>query len=388
MSVSDGERADLARPVGGEQGQALGAIKTLIVTNAGKPPDAELLRRIAADEMPNIVSLEECLGPTYVDDRLFDSMTGFRGWLARFLPYRVAQVVEVTLRARDHDLVLAWSDVPAILMAAALRFVPRRPALVAIVMWPSKPKKAIPLRVVQGGIDRFIHLAPLQRRFLEERLHIAPERIIDGRGRVDTRFWRPLSMDIDTICAVGQEMRDYGTLVEALSSSDIRCHIAVGSSLLGKSERRWWQSLEQDPLPPNITVGPKSFSELRALYARSRFVVVPLIPSTNSNGLTASLEAFAMGKAVIATETPGQIGLLEDGVNCLRVPPRDPDALRAAIERLWNDPELCAQMGAAGRALVESTYTFEHWSETVARAAGEAISVRQSAIGQMPASGP
>jgi glycosyltransferase involved in cell wall biosynthesis len=377
MSVSDGERANFARPVGGENKQALGAIKTLIVTNAGKPPDAELLRRIEADEMPDILSLEACLGPTYIDDRLFDSMTGFRGRLARFLPYQLSQVVEVSLRARDHDLVLAWSDVPAILMAAALRFVPGRPALVAIVMWPSKQKKAIPLRVVEGAIDRFIHLAPLQRRFLEERLHIAPERIIDGRGRVDTRFWHPVSVDTDTICAVGQEMRDYGTLVEALRSSDIRCHIAVGSSLLGKSDRRWWKkSLEQDPLPSNITAGPMSFTELRGLYARSRFVVVPLIPSTNSNGLTASLEAFAMGKAVIATETPGQVGLLEDGVNCLRVPPHDPHALRAAIERLWNDPELCAKMGASGRELVESTYTFEHWSEMLARAASEAIAAR------------
>jgi glycosyltransferase involved in cell wall biosynthesis len=353
-------------------------IRTLIVTNAGKPSDAELERRIAADEMPEVVATEAQLDPTYIDDRLFACMTGFRGWLARLLPYRVAQIVEVYLRGRSYDLVVAWSDVPSILMAGTLRLLPGRPALVAIVMWPSKPKKAIPLRFVQGEIDRFIHFAPLQRQFLEDQLHIAPERILDGVARVDTRFWRPMPIQKETICSVGQEMRDYATLVEALRPTEIPCHIAVGSSFLGLTNSRWWKhSVARTELPPNVTFGGRGFTELRELYAQSRFVVVPLIPSTNSNGLSAILEAFAMGRAVVATDTPGQIGILEDGINCLRVPPQNPVALRKAIERLWNDPELCAKLGAAGRELVVSRYSLDHWAATLSCAAREAIKARQ-----------
>jgi glycosyltransferase involved in cell wall biosynthesis len=352
-------------------------IKTLVVTNAGKPPDAELARRIAADEIPDVMSPDAPLAPTYVDDRLFASIPGFRGWLARHLPYRVAQVIEVYLRARSYDLVVTWSDVPSILAAAALRFLPGRPALVAIVMWPSKPKKAIPLRLVQGGIDRFVHFAPLQRAFLEERLHVSRERILDGRSRVDTRFWRPMPVATEGICAVGQEMRDYATLVEALRDTDIRCHIAVGSSFLGSSNRKWWKrSLDESAMPSNITVGGRAFADLRELYASSRFVVIPLIPSANSNGLTAIMEAFAMGKAVVVTESPGQVGILEEGVNSLRVPPRDPQALRDAIERLWGDPELCARMGAAGRELVAANYSLDQWTATLSRAATEAVQTR------------
>ena len=78
--------------------------------------------------------------------------------------------------------------------------------------------------------------------------------------------------------------------------------------------------------------GRKTFAELRALYARSRFVVVPLLPSDIDNGITSILEAFAMGKAVICTETAGQIGVLEHGVNCLRVPPFD---VEASGKRSW-----------------------------------------------------
>jgi glycosyltransferase involved in cell wall biosynthesis len=98
------------------------------------------------------------------------------------------------------------------------------------------------------------------------------------------------------------------------------------------------------PLREGITVGRKSLTELRELYACSRFVVVPLQPSNSDNGITTCLDAMAMGRAVICTRTAGQIGALEDGVNSIRVPPHDTIALRRAIERLWSDPELCAQI--------------------------------------------
>ena len=38
-----------------------------------------------------------------------------------------------------------------------------------------------------------------------------------------------------------------------------------------------------------------------------------------------------------------------DGETGLLVPPRDPDALRAALERLLGDAELRARLGAAAR---------------------------------------
>ena len=47
-----------------------------------------------------------------------------------------------------------------------------RPAHVAILMWPSKPKKAIPLGMIQRGIDRFIVCAPRQRQFVEQELGV------------------------------------------------------------------------------------------------------------------------------------------------------------------------------------------------------------------------
>ena len=206
-------------------------------------------------------------------------------------------------------------------------------------------------------------------------------RFVDVRFGTDTRFWRPMTGAGDLICSVGQEMRDYGTLLEALRPLEISCHIAAGQRHVQQNSDKWWRAtVASNRYLSGVTVGAKTFAELRALYARSRFVVVPLLPSDSDNGITSILEAFAMGKAVICIETAGQIGVLEHGVNCLRVPAFDVEALRAAIVELWRDPQMCQRLGAAGRQLIEARHSNEQWIAGVTRGIEEAIAARAAAV--------
>ena len=112
-------------------------------------------------------------------------------------------------------------------------------------------------------------------------------------------------------------------------------------------------------LPANVRFSSPSLFELRDLYARSRFVVVPVKDVDYDAGSTVLTEAMAMGKAVIATRTPGLDGFFEHGVHGLFVPPGDPEALRAAIARLSDDPEEAERMGGAARALVEERHSLD-----------------------------
>jgi glycosyltransferase involved in cell wall biosynthesis len=351
--------------------------RTLVVSVISKPPDEELRRLIAENVIPDATSAEDAIGGTTIDDRYFEALPGLRGRIARRMPLLLAEIAEVLLRGRYYDAVLTWSDQPSIVTAAVMRVCRRRPATVAILFWPSKPKKAVPLSLVHKGIDRFLVWPPLQRRFVQEKLGIPPERFIDVRAPVDTTFWRPTGEAGEMICCVGQEMRDYGTLLEALRPLGIACHLATGTGIFGTTSDRWWNAAVGDrSLPPHVSTGQKSHAELRELYARSRFVVVPLLPSDMDNGITTILEAFAMGKPVIATQTAGQVGVLEDGVNCIRVPPFDADALRAAITELWNDPEKCRRFGAAGRELVVRRHGIDQWTAALVRAVDEAVASR------------
>jgi glycosyltransferase involved in cell wall biosynthesis len=109
-----------------------------------------------------------------------------------------------------------------------------------------------------------------------------------------------------------------------------------------------------------------SFRELRDLYARSRFVVVPILDVEFNAGLTAVSEAMAMGKALIVTRTRGQVDYIENGVHGLYVPPDDPTAMHAAITYLLNHPEEAERMGRAGRALIEEQHTLDGFVERVA----------------------
>lgn len=68
------------------------------------------------------------------------------------------------------------------------------------------------------------------------------------------------------------------------------------------------------------------------------------------------LEAFSMGKPVVATEVGGVSEVVRDGENGFLVPPCDPERLAERMIYLLSNPELAKKMGLAGRALVESEF--------------------------------
>jgi len=84
---------------------------------------------------------------------------------------------------------------------------------------------------------------------------------------------------------------------------------------------------------------------------------VMALPSQNEGLPLAVLEAMSCERPVVATPVGGVPEVVINGVTGLLVPPADPDALAAAIARLWRDPALAATIGRAGRALVETQFS-------------------------------
>ena len=68
---------------------------------------------------------------------------------------------------------------------------------------------------------------------------------------------------------------------------------------------------------------------------------VKVLPSIYGESLTkAAFEAMAVGTPVLLTDIPGNEELVEHGVSGWKVPPRDPEALARALERLLADEDL------------------------------------------------
>lgn len=98
--------------------------------------------------------------------------------------------------------------------------------------------------------------------------------------------------------------------------------------------------------------GPLKHTVLLPQIAAARFIVVPSVWETFS---WTAIEAAALGKALIITTGAGASGLFTDGQNALLIPPDDPEALAAAIIRLYSDTELVSMLGSNAKEMVEST---------------------------------
>jgi glycosyltransferase involved in cell wall biosynthesis len=73
----------------------------------------------------------------------------------------------------------------------------------------------------------------------------------------------------------------------------------------------------------------------------------------------AVLEYMAAGKAIVATNVGGIPGVIEDGVQGVLVPPRDVEALAAAVTDLLRDPQRRARFGAAARERQQREFTVD-----------------------------
>jgi L-malate glycosyltransferase len=98
-------------------------------------------------------------------------------------------------------------------------------------------------------------------------------------------------------------------------------------------------------------VGKQDQSWLAERLARSHVAVS--VPSSDSLALS-NLEAMAAGAFPIVSDLPSIDGWLEDGINGLRVPVGNQEALINAIRRALSDPELRRRAAMHNRQLVEA----------------------------------
>jgi glycosyltransferase involved in cell wall biosynthesis len=82
--------------------------------------------------------------------------------------------------------------------------------------------------------------------------------------------------------------------------------------------------------------------------------------SSREEGIpNALLEAMAAGRPVVATAVGGTPEVVVDGLTGVLVPPGDPSALRAALERLLERPEDARRMGQLAAARAREEYGIE-----------------------------
>jgi glycosyltransferase involved in cell wall biosynthesis len=99
---------------------------------------------------------------------------------------------------------------------------------------------------------------------------------------------------------------------------------------------------------PQITVARDVPSaQVMASWLRASVAVVPSVWPEPMGQV--AIEAMVVGRPVVASDVGGLRDVVDHGVSGLLVPPADPSALAAALDRLVDDPQRRQRMGAAGR---------------------------------------
>jgi glycosyltransferase involved in cell wall biosynthesis len=163
------------------------------------------------------------------------------------------------------------------------------------------------------------------------------------------------------LLSAGKTGRDYATLADAVRGLPYK--IVVVSDP---------ESIKGIDFPPNCELLVNISRERYLLLLNDcRIVLVPLHRLIKSTGQVVFLEAMALGKPVVATETVGTFDYIQSGQNGLLVPPYDSHALKEAIINVAGNKTVRNDFGRKGLEFVIRNCTFQNYVETVLKAADE-----------------
>jgi glycosyltransferase involved in cell wall biosynthesis len=294
-----------------------------------------------------------------------------------FLPKRLRwHLREVTLPWELRDVDVVFTPLANVIpLVARLR---RRPSVLVynfglntILQRAGRARRgllAASLRRTAGVVC----LGASQRDELLELTELGPRHVHVALHGVDERFFSPGDNPRERlVVAIGKDLaRDYATLVRAARTIDAQFVFVVLQ-----------RNLQGIDLPANVEVRERiPYSELRDLYRRAACAVVALRGAdfaygSEGSGVSALLEAQASATPLVATDRPIIRDYLRHEDTALIVPPEDPDALRAGIDRILDDPVRAEALGRAGRRRVEEHHTMADMAAALAplmRAAGPA----------------
>jgi glycosyltransferase involved in cell wall biosynthesis len=289
-------------------------------------------------------------------------------------------------RWSDADVRLCWDErvgIPAVL--SQIRRHGRRPVVTGVI-WIAEPDAALSAlarRIGRHALERadavFV-LSSAQVPALRVNWGVDAARIHLVHFGIDTDFWDPSlatavslpevnSPQASSTASGGQERpaivsvgndrhRDHGLLLAAVREAHgklpkARLELVTSSSCQIPAEMGRWRRSVTHP-------------ELRDLYRRARVVAMCTRPNNHASGITAILEAMAMGKPVVATHTPGLEDYITHGETGVLVPNGDADAMARALVELLEDSDRCRELGTEARKRALSYFSTQALAQRLA----------------------
>ena len=197
------------------------------------------------------------------------------------------------------------------------------------------------IRVVYNGVTA----APVNANGLREELSIPAD--------------APLVAEVGRLC----DVKGQRELIDAVARLPKACAVLVGADLEqgGAYERALRERAEDLGVADRVVFAGYRDDAARVVAAADVFA----LPSWTEGLPLVVLEAMALGRAVVATTVGGTPELVTEGETGLLVPPRDVEALTAALKRVLDDEGLRRRLGDAGRRRVTERFSAEAMTRDV-----------------------
>jgi glycosyltransferase involved in cell wall biosynthesis len=275
----------------------------------------------------------------------------------------LTEALFVARRASDHNLFLSSSEKAAIPLAffMALKRLKKPHVLIGHHLSSKNKARLFKLWGLQSTFAHIVCVSRAQADYAVQQLGFQRSKVDFVYDKVDHKFYRPDNeLSGNYILSVGQEQRDYSTLLEAVRETRIKLVVVASSP---------WSTFQADTkVLEDVTVFSHiPYRRLRDLYARARLVVVPLFNADYAAGANTVLEAMSMAKPVVVSQTTGICDYLVSGETGLFVPPGEPAALREAILSIWDHPTELKRLGANARQAVQQSMNLDLYVERVAQ---------------------
>jgi glycosyltransferase involved in cell wall biosynthesis len=254
----------------------------------------------------------------------------------------------------------------------------------ALVVTRRTMPRTSPIELLPVGLtaDRTIAVSEAVARALRRRLHpgarlrvvpngIALERVDAAVPAADLAAARAALGDAGgrPVVAIVSRLKDQHVVLQALPS--VRRGVVV--ACVGVEPDARLRALAEAAPPRHRVVFVPLIDRPLAFY---HLAAIAALPSRMEGMSQSLLEAMALGLPVVASAAGGNLDLVRSGETGLLLPPLDPAAWAAALERLLGDDGFAHRLAHAGRALVRREFTLERTAERTEAVYREALARR------------
>lgn len=194
--------------------------------------------------------------------------------------------------------------------------------------------------------------------------------VVGGSG-IDLDHFRPAPLpERPAFLMISRLLGDKGVREYLAAAVRLKArHPAVDFRLIGYFDQSP-DAIGRGELDAAIAAGVDYLGRQEDVRAGIAAASVYVLPSYHEGTPRSVLEAMAMGRAIVTTDVPGCRQTVDDGINGLLVPARDPGALAAAMERLIDEPGRIVEMGARSRQIAERKFDVHRVNDAIIAAAG------------------